>query len=329
MKKWIALISSSVILFSGAIIFSTLISRHLIDYRALKEEIVLQLNMHERLTTVSEYIPGNTIGEEKVKIWQTLENQASLEYAQAIWLSLGLVIFVLAFVGFNVLMYYKSNDKYRVYGFLMIFSSITFLFLALQSPFLEVMAYNKDLTFSVPIDVNFDEVDFLGGFGLGEFQYDYEQTFEGRIYYLYQNKSVLELIGILYTGGNYLVAVLVLFVSILFPLFKFVMSIIILSSPQKKSSLNLYRIIHNLAKWSMVDVFTAGIFLAYFAYTNMNFGVDTGSKTLVGMYYFLIFVALSINSGQYLKKAMKRAQGIPEGVLEVGFEVPDGALNRD
>ena len=208
----------------------------------------------------------------------------------------------------------------------MIFCSISFLFLALQSPFLEVMAYNKDLTFTVPIDVDFDEMDFIGGLGLGDFQYDYEEVFEGRVYYFYQNKSVLELIQLLYTGGNFAVAILVVFVTILFPFFKFIASLIILASPHKPSSLKLYRVIHNLAKWSMIDVFTAGLFLAYFAYSNMNLGVETGAETLIGLYYFLVFVVLSINSGQYLKKAMKRAQGIPEGLLEVGFEVPKGAL---
>ena len=146
------------------------------------------------------------------------------------------------------------------------------------------------------------------------------------MYYFYQNKSVLELIQLLYTGGNFAVAILVVFVTILFPFFKFIASLIILASPHKPSSLKLYRVIHNLAKWSMIDVFTAGLFLAYFAYSNMNLGVETGAETLIGLYYFLVFVVLSINSGQYLKKAMKRAQGIPEGLLEVGFEVPKGAL---
>jgi hypothetical protein len=326
MKKFGVLIVTSLTLFIGVVIFSFSITQSLSKYRLKKEEIVEVLNFKERVTTAWEWVPGNSIGDEKVAIWQKLEASARSFYADAVLTSILLAVFILLFVAVNIFASYKKEHNYRVYGFVMIFCSISFLFLALQSPFLEVMAYNKDLTFTVPIDVDFDEMDFIGGLGLGDFQYDYEEVFEGRVYYFYQNKSVLELIQLLYTGGNFAVAILVVFVTILFPFFKFIASLIILASPHKPSSLKLYRVIHNLAKWSMIDVFTAGLFLAYFAYSNMNLGVETGAETLIGLYYFLVFVVLSINSGQYLKKAMKRAQGIPEGLLEVGFEVPKGAL---
>lgn len=326
MKKFRFLLISTLLLFFGVVIFSVSITQSLSSYRLKKEQIVSELNFKERVTSASEWIPGNSIGEQKVAIWQNLEASASSFYRDAVVTSIFLVVFMLAFVAMNVSVYYKKDHKYRVYGFVMIFCSVSFLFLALQSPFLEVLAYNKDLTFSLPINVNFDEMDFIGGLGLGDFQYDYEEVFEGRVYYFYQNKSVLELIQLLFTGGNFAVALVVIFVTILFPFFKFIASLIILISPQKRSSLKLYRIVYNLAKWSMVDVFAAGLFLAYFAYTNMNLGVDTGAETLIGLYFFLIFVTLSINSSQFLKKAMKKAQGIPEGVLEVGFEVERGAI---
>jgi len=327
MKKFGVLLLTTLVLFFGVVLFSFLITDSLSKYRAKKEAIVIELNFKERVASVDEWIPGNSIGQEKVKIWQKLESEASSYYRDALISSLLLVITMLVYVALNYIAYFKKDYKYRVFGFLMIFSSISFLFLSLQSPFLEVIAYNKDLTFSLPIEVNFDEMDFIGGLGLGEFKYDYHEVFEGRVYYFYQNKSVIELIQLLYTGGNFAVALLVIFVTILFPLFKFIGSIIILSAPEKKSSLKLYMAMRNLAKWSMIDVFAAGLFLAYFAYTNMNLGVDTGSETLIGLYFFLVFITLSINSGQYLNKALKKAQGVPEGVLEVGFEVEKGALD--
>lgn len=327
MKKFGVLLITTLVLFFGVVLFSFLITDSLSKYRSKKEEIVLELNFKERVAAVDEWIPGNTIGQEKVKIWQKLEAEARSNYRDALISSLLLVIVMLVYVAINYMAYFKKDHRFRVFGFVMIFSSISFLFLSLQSPFLEVIAYNKDLTFSLPIDINFDEMDFIGGLGLGHFQYDYNEVFEGRVYYFYQNKSVIELIQLLYTGGNFAVALLVIFVTILFPLFKFIGSIIILSAPEKKSSLKLYMVMRNLAKWSMIDVFAAGLFLAYFAYTNMNLGVDTGSETLIGLYFFLVFITLSINSGQYLKKVLKKAQGIPTGILEVGFEVEKGALD--
>ena len=61
-----------------------------------------------------------------------------------------------------------------------------------------------------------------------------------------------------------------------------------------------------LGKWSMADVFISAMFLAVFSFTNMNEGVDTGSTTLIGMYFFLSFVILSIFSGFVLKKLVQK-----------------------
>ena len=61
-------------------------------------------------------------------------------------------------------------------------------------------------------------------------------------------------------------------------------------------------IINKLGKWSMADVFVSSIFLSVFSFSNMNSGVDTASKTLIGIYFFLAFVVLSIISGVFLKK---------------------------
>ena len=73
-------------------------------------------------------------------------------------------------------------------------------------------------------------------------------------------------------------------------------------NPHTKFSRKAVPIINNLGKWSMADVFVASIFLAFFSYTNMNVGVDTGSTTLIGTYFFLTFVILSISSGSVFKK---------------------------
>ncbi len=316
MKKFGVLFLSTATLFVGVIVLSFFVTAQLNDYKQKKEQIAEELGFKERLMNGWEWVPGNTIGTNKVAIWQGLEKEAEEKYNGALFYSVVLAVLMLIFIIVNISVYRKKPQKYQVFGLIMIFCSMSFLFLAVQAPFLEIMAYNNDLTFEVPIDVNFDEMDFIGGLGLGEFKYDYKQVFDGRIYYLYQNKSVIEIINLLYTGGNFLIAVLVILITLVFPVFKFAASIIVLFSPQKKSSIKIYKIIRNLGKWSMVDVFASAIVLAYFAFSNMNEGVDTGSTTLVGLYYFLLFVVLSINSGQYLKKAMKKAQVVPEGELD-------------
>lgn len=316
MKKFGLLWISTILFFVGIVIFSFIITEQLNEYREKKEEIVMALNFEKRLMSAWEWIPGNTIGEEKVELWQRLEIEASSEYKDAILFSVLLVAAMMLYVFINTLYYRNKEQNYRVFGLVTIFCSMSLLFLALQAPFLELMAYNKDLAFEVPVHVDFDEMDYIGGLGLGKIDYDYEQVFDGRTYYLYQNKSVTELIKMLYSGGNYLIAIILVLVSMVFPLLKFITSIIVLIAPHKPSSVRIYKVIRNLAKWSMLDVFTSAIFIAYFSYSNMNVGVDTGAETLIGLYYFIGFVVLSINSGQYLKKAMYKAQKLGKWALD-------------
>lgn len=311
MKKFIVLIVSLIILTVSVVLLSGIISAKLGAYKAKKEQIAEELSFENRLMTPWEWIPGSTVGEGKVEVWRKLELEAQAKYNGALFYGGVLAIVIFLFVGINFLAGKNKENQYQIYGLTVIFAALSFLYLGLQSPLLEIHAYNKDLAFEVPIDVDFDEMDYIGSLGLGEFKYDFEQTFEGRTYYLYQNKSIFQLIGLLYTGGNFLIAIILILFSVVFPLFKLIASVILLLNPSKPSNANLYKVVKNLGKWSMADVFVSAIFLAIFSFSNMNAGVDTGSTTLVGSYFFLAFVVISISSGKYLKKAMNYANGAP------------------
>lgn len=271
-------------------------------------EISETLNFENRLMNVWEWVPLNTVGEEKVEVWQRLEQESADIYFEAMIMGTVLAGIVLIFTFSNMIYYRKRDHKMQIYGLVMVFSALSFLYLGLQSPFLEIEAYNKDLTIQVPLDVEFDEMPFIGDLGLGNHHYDLDQTFEGRMYYLYQNKSVLQLIKLLYTGGNFLVAICVILFSIVFPLTKLLCSMIIFLNPHSKAAHRMAPAVIYLGKWSMADVFISAMFLGVFSFTNMNEGVDTGSTTLIGMYFFLTFVILSILSGFVLKKLVQKKQ---------------------
>jgi len=304
MKKFTFLFVSFIILFSGVVFLTFTISDHLANYHTKKQQIATELNFEDRLLNVWEWVPFNTIGQEKVEIWQALEMEAGTLYAKAILFGIILGAVVLLFVISNIIYYRRRDHKLQIYGLVMVFSALSFLFLGLQSPFMELEVFNKDLAIKVPIDVDLDDIAFIGDLGLGKQHYDFDQTFEGRMYYLYQNKSILELISHLYTGGNFLVAILLIFFSIVFPLIKLFSSIIILLNPKSKTAKRAVPTVVYLGKWSMPDVFVVSIFLAVFSTTNMNAGVDTASATLIGTYFFLSFVVLSIMSGFILKKVI-------------------------
>lgn len=314
MKKFKYLVVSTVVLVVGVIVLSIFIKGKLNDYKDKQIHISEQLNFENRLLNAWEWIPFTNVGDEMVKSWQDLEVKAKSDYNGALFYGMLLLVFVAIYGLSNVIVYKGAEENYRAFGFVSIFAALSFLYLGLSAPLLEISAYSQDLTFEIPIsDVTGD--DFFG-LGLDMTGMNLDRSVEGRTYYFYQNKSILQLITILYTGGNFLVAFILIGFSIIFPVFKLFLSLRVLGAPHKKRSLKRYRAIRTLGKWSMADVFVSGIFLAIFAYSNMEVGIDTGSSTLAGTYFFMLFVTISISSGAYLKKAMKKAQDVADWVLE-------------
>jgi hypothetical protein len=321
------LFGTFVLLFSGVVFLSVVISRNLNSYYQQKEQMATELDFKARLGDVWEWIPFTGAGEEKVARWQTLQQSADAHYANALAMGLILVLVVALFAGINLLYYRNKPQKWHAAGLVMVFSSMSFLYLGLQSPFMEIEAFNRDLSFDVPVGsivgesleaIALDQesvsslirdldIPVLSDLELPGESTSYTKTFEGRIYYFYQNKSIMQLLSLLYTGGNFFVAICLLFFSIIFPVVKLVTSTFVFMYPHSNFSRKAIPVIKGLGKWSMADVFVASIFLSYFAFTNMNVGVDTGSTTLIGTYFFVAFVLLSIASGTLFSKVTKTA----------------------
>lgn len=322
MKKFGVFLISTVLLFIGVIVLSFFITKKLNDYKERQIYISEQLNFEERMLNAWEWIPMTNVGDGKVKTWQEEEQIAQRDYKGALFFGLILITFVVVYVFANALVYRNTEQNYRVYGLISVCAALSFLYLGLTAPLIEIMAYSLDLNIQLPIS-QFTGESFFGTDWFDATALDIDRTLDGRTYYFYQNKSIMQLIYILYTGGNFLVALLLLGFSVIFPVFKLIVSVVVLISPEKKRSIKLYKIIKNLGKWSMADVFVCTVFLAIFSFSNMEVGIDTGASTLAGTYFFLIFVVISISSGRFLKLAMKKAQEVPNGLLEFGFPVAE------
>ncbi len=287
-KSWVIFALSTLIIFSAVLLTAYTVSS-LAKYRIKKEAIAEELNFKERVMSTAEWIPFNDVTESKIYAYKNLQKTADLHYESAIYFGLLLLGFILIYnfaIGFY---YWRSIVFYKMFGISLIISSLCLIYLGLQAPFLEIEAYNIDLAFKVPIDLGFWERTF-------------EKTFEGKISYFYQNKSVFQLIHLLFTGGNIAVGLALILFSVVFPLFKLLSSLFVLLFPMHRYSKVFELIIIRIGKWSMADVFVAGIFLAYFSFSNMNVGVETSAKTLLGLYFFLAFVILSIFSSYFVKK---------------------------
>jgi hypothetical protein len=277
------LIISSLVLFLGVLLLSINITTKLNSYKADKESIAEVLNFESRLLDGSELFSFLGSEEQKMSDWTDLKDKANAKYWSAIGDGIGLVTLVLIFMVLNYMYYQSAPNLNQILGVVFVLASLSFLYLGLQTPFIEVEAYNDDLSVGVS---------FIS------------KTFEGRTYYLYQNKSIFELIKLLFLGGNIIVGFCILVLSVIFPLVKLMSSLVIFINPNTNFAQKALKTLNAIGKWSMADVFISAVFLSVFSFANMNVGVQTSSNTLIGLYFFLIFVILSIVSGKFLKMAV-------------------------
>ena len=127
----------------------------------------------------------------------------------------------------------------------------------------------------------------------------YDQVFPGRTYFYYQNKGIMDVIKLLWEHGNKPVAIAIGLFSVIVPMIKLLLSLIMLVAPVSRAKL-LRKILAYISKWSMADVFVVGLFLAFLSFANMSTGVDMGSDILFGLYYFAGYVVISIFIGYSL-----------------------------
>ncbi|MCB9222562.1 MAG: paraquat-inducible protein A [Crocinitomicaceae bacterium] len=291
MKKYTLLLVATLIVFATTVVLTFAITSKLNNYKVKKEEIVLLLDAEARLGNLWEWVPFFGPGDEIMENKRELEDKADLYYNSAVKNGVILFSIVVAYLILISLVYGKKEYRNQAIGLSFVMAAMCFLYLGLQSPFLEIQAFKDDVTATLPIT---DEFEFTG-------------TVEGRVYFLYQNKSVLELIKLLYMGGNYFVAIIILIFSIVFPTVKLLTSSMVFFAPGSRYSKQAVTVIDKLGKWSMADVFVSSVFLAYFSFANMNVGVDTGASTLIGLYFFVAFVVFSIGSGRFLKNTVIEA----------------------
>ena len=160
---------------------------------------------------------------------------------------------------------------------------------------LEISAFNTNLT--IPLELS---LPWIGKIDIPD------KVFEGRMYYYYQSKSVIDLINVLLESKNYVVAVSVIGFSVVVPAIKLALSVLLLLSRYFRDSCFVKKTVNKIGKWSMADVFIVATFLSYLSFSNMNPGIETEVKTLVGLYFFLSYCILSLASSQFVEFALRK-----------------------
>lgn len=120
----------------------------------------------------------------------------------------------------------------------------------------------------------------------------------GRIELQNSTNSIVSTIQTLNNEGNPLVAFLILFFSVMVPLLKAVLLLVVLFIPQVPRRADIYSFVHVIGKWSMADVFVVGVLIAYLG-TQSNTNIEATLHE--GFYYFLAYCLISLAAIQIMK----------------------------
>lgn len=203
-----------------------------------------------------------------------------------------------------VLFYFAPDEHYLKFlstGIVTI--AIPCLIVGITYPFLEIMAFSEDMEMSFKTKIPVIEYDFK-----------ISKEFTGKMFYYYQNKSVLDLVEILFKANNILVAVCIVLFSIIMPLTKLILSLYFVLKKNATEGKIMRGFISIIGKWSMADVFVAAAFLAYLSFKNLNAGeqIIIEAYSLPGLYFFLGYCILSITSSIVIEKALNKNSIVAE-----------------
>ena len=119
-----------------------------------------------------------------------------------------------------------------------------------------------------------------------------------------EKKSIFGLIGNL-MNTNILLGILIIMFSIVIPVTKLSLTLIMILSKTQNNNHFLQFLVHNIGKWSMVDVFSMSIIVAVLTFDNLRIKIfSTEGQLLPGFYFFLSYGVLSIFTTYFLKNQM-------------------------
>jgi hypothetical protein len=126
---------------------------------------------------------------------------------------------------------------------------------------------------------------------------------EGRLQAYSSTRSILGTVDELARTGNLLVAFLVVFFSLVIPVFKLLLLLATLMLSGERAQRFLLLVNSRLSKWSMADVFVMALLVAYMAGSASG---QVGELLIMearlepGFYYFLAYCLFSIVAGSLL-----------------------------
>jgi len=116
----------------------------------------------------------------------------------------------------------------------------------------------------------------------------------------HQVRGIAAIIWELLTKGHWVVGGFLLLFSIITPLTKASLTLFATASHSKSLNFMISEILHSIGKWSMADVFVAGVLLSLFALKAQE---ATKSIPCLGLYYFIGYCMLSMTTTELLARS--------------------------
>lgn len=261
-------------------------------YKTEKETFANAQNYENRLLDFDQWLPDGDDGERKAMAQAAKRQMLDLQMKADRYS--GFLIAAIALYLIFLFFYSRNKEEWSIALGGLLLVALVCLTIGLFTPILEIAAYERDLSIPVKVKTEFLSLDI-----------DYTAKFEGEMYFYYQSKSIVELIGLLLQQGNWIVGLSILVFSLLFPLGKTLFTILALLKPNLVNRPLFSFFIFKTSKWSMADVFVAAIFLSFLAFNNMQTGIQTDSNILWGLYYFFAYCMLAILSAVLLQRQQK------------------------
>jgi hypothetical protein len=314
------------------------------QYNKNMHEHVQVLTFKDRILNQDEWvmlITGKVISSVEDKVWiqKKISSELKLKdaeenYQEAKDLASYIIYIMIGLILVTVILYAGTKQILLALGGSLVSTSLVLLYLGVLSPLIEIHAYDEDL--KIPIVIKLDEMaevgdeyinkgseyleewsEYLGykmdiptysplSWLIDGYQYDHSVVFEGKMYYYFQSKSVDSIIDLLFKDKNYAVAWSLLCFSIIFPLFKIILTLLLIYIPKLRTIPAFAMVLSIIGKWSMADIFVAAVFLAYFSFHNMNAGIETSSQSLMGLDFFLGYAIISIIASILVWAATKK-----------------------
>jgi len=133
---------------------------------------------------------------------------------------------------------------------------------------------------------------------------------EGQMEVYRTTRSIWGTVEELANTGNLAVAVLIVFFSVVVPVFKLLLQTLALALPQPQWRAVLLNLNSGLSKWSMADVFVMGMLVAYMAGSasgQMGDMLTMDARLEIGFYYFLAYCLFSIVAGALMRQRVVAA----------------------